>query len=175
MPLPSSRHQAQAGLSVGTGSFHAGLRSLPETNKPSRPCTSHWGAFSVRRDDRQLSHAGAPDPIYVVQNFSAALHQSARVAHTMVRKGWLENGRGPDEQHGLEECVPLNWDAPFDLLSNELVRDGSGGCYSWQCAGRFRAQRLQLPEHRLLRLREIGRQLFLRVNARSDPPDPRRS
>ncbi|WP_018240522.1 hypothetical protein [Ensifer sp. BR816] len=53
-------------------------------------------------DDGQLPHADDPDPIDAIQGFSAALCQSAHVAHTMVRKELLEKGPDPDDRHGLD-------------------------------------------------------------------------
>ena len=70
---------------------------------PFIPHTSHWGVFSARMKDGELEvqpYAGDPDPNEIIQNFPAALRHRARVAQPMVRRGWLENGPGPDDRRG---------------------------------------------------------------------------
>ena len=74
----------------------------------------------------------------------------------MVRRGWLENGPGPDERRGRDEFVPMAWDAILDRLGGELgrVRDEFGpgavfgGSYGWSSAGRFHHAQSQV--HRFL-------------------------
>src|SRR6476660_2811130 len=96
-----------------------------------RPPTSHWGVFSARMQGGELEvrpHAGDPDPNEIIQNFPAALRHRARMAQPMVRRGWLENGPGPDDRRGRDEYVPMSWDVVLDLLGKELarVRDDHG-------------------------------------------------
>ena len=125
------------------------------------PHTSHWGVFSARMREGELEvrpHEDDPDPNQIIQNFPAALRHRARIAQPMVRKGWLENGSGPDERRGRDEFVPLSWNATLDLLGKELarVRDGFGpgaifgGSYGWASAGRFHHAQSQI--HRFLNL-----------------------
>lgn len=132
-----------------------------ETETPFKPHTSHWGVFSARLLDGKLEvrpHDRDPDPNEIIQNFPAALRHPARIAQPMVRRGWLENGPGPDERRGRDEFVPLSWDAALDLLSKELsrVRDGwgskaiFGGSYGWASAGRFHHAQSQI--HRFLNI-----------------------
>ncbi|PSC03314.1 Asp-tRNA(Asn)/Glu-tRNA(Gln) amidotransferase GatCAB subunit C [Alsobacter soli] len=102
------------------------------------------------------SHPGDPDPNEVIQNFPAALRHRARIAGPMVRRGWLENGPGPDDRRGRDDYVPMSWTAVLDLLGKELlrVRDGFGpgaifgGSYGWASAGRFHHAQSQI--HRFL-------------------------
>ncbi|MGH6779164.1 MAG: molybdopterin guanine dinucleotide-containing S/N-oxide reductase [Bradyrhizobium sp.] len=125
------------------------------------PHTAHWGVFSARIRDGQLEvrpHEDDPDPNEIIQNFPAALRHRARIAQPMVRRGWLENGPGPDERRRRDEFVPLSWNAVLDLLGKELarVRDGAGpgaifgGSYGWASAGRFHHAQSQL--HRFLNI-----------------------
>ena len=89
-----------------------------------RPHTSHWGVFSARMKEGQLEvrpHAGDPDPNEIIQNFPAALRHRARIAQPMVRRGWLENGPGPDERRGRDEYVPMSWSAVLDSCSAALA------------------------------------------------------
>ena len=123
------------------------------------PHTSHWGVFSARMKDGALEvrpHPGDPDPNGIIENFPAALRHRARIAQPMVRRGWLENGPGPDERRGRDEYVPVSWEKALDLLGGELLRlrDGPGpgaifgGSYGWASAGRFHHAQSQI--HRFL-------------------------
>jgi biotin/methionine sulfoxide reductase len=133
--------------------------STPATDAPFRPHTSHWGVFSARWQGDELEvlpHPDDPDPNRIIENFPGALRHRARVAQPMVRRGWLENGPGPDDRRGRDEFVPLSWDAASDLLGAELVRvrdrhgPGAvfGGSYGWSSAGRFHHAQSQV--HRFL-------------------------
>ncbi|MDX3809735.1 MAG: molybdopterin-dependent oxidoreductase, partial [Bosea sp. (in: a-proteobacteria)] len=124
-----------------------------------QPHTSHWGVFQARLRDGELEvrpHAPDPDPNGIIENFPAALRHRARIAQPMVRRGWLENGPGPDARRGRDEFVPMSWGAVLDLLGGELrrVRDGFGpgaifgGSYGWASAGRFHHAQSQI--HRFL-------------------------
>ena len=125
------------------------------------PHTSHWGVFSARMRNGELEvrpHEADPDPNEIIQNFPAALRHRARVAQPMVRKGWLENGPGPDERRGRDQFVPLPWNEVLDLLGKELARlrdsvgPGAifGGSYGWASAGRFHHAQSQV--HRFLNI-----------------------
>ena len=124
-----------------------------------RPHSSHWGVFSARWHNEQLEvqpYPGDPDPNGVIDNFPAALRHRARIKQPMVRRGWLENGPGPDDRRGRDEFVPMAWDAVLDRLGDELgrVRDDFGpgavfgGSYGWSSAGRFHHAQSQV--HRFL-------------------------
>ncbi len=123
------------------------------------PHSSHWGVFTAGWRDGRLvvkPHAGDPDPNPILQNFPDALRHKARIARPMVRRGWLENGPGPDSRRGRDEFIPMEWDAVLDLLAKELarVRDAHGpegvfgGSYGWSSAGRFHHAQSQV--HRFL-------------------------
>jgi biotin/methionine sulfoxide reductase len=135
--------------------------SAPATDAPFRPHTSHWGVFSARWQGDELEvlpHPGDPDPNGIIDNFPGALRHRARVAQPMVRRGWLENGPGPDDRRGRDEFVPLSWEAASDLLGAELVRVRDrygagavfGGSYGWSSAGRFHHAQSQV--HRFLNM-----------------------
>ena len=126
-----------------------------------RSHSSHWGTFSARLDGGRLdvrAYPGDPDPNRLIENFPAALRHRARIAQPMVRRGWLEDGPGPDRKRGRDEFVPMAWDKVLDLLAGELarVRDTHGpgavfgGSYGWASAGRFHHAQSQV--HRFLNL-----------------------
>ncbi|KLN53308.1 molybdopterin-dependent oxidoreductase [Variovorax paradoxus] len=126
---------------------------------PMLPHTSHWGAFSAGWKDGRLQvrpHPNDPDPNPLIENFPEAIHHRARVTTPMVRRGWLENGPGPDLRRGVDEFVAVGWDEVLDLLAKELerVRDAHGpgsifgGSYGWSSAGRFHHAQSQV--HRFL-------------------------
>jgi hypothetical protein len=74
------------------------------------PHTSHWGVFSARMCEGQLEvrpHEDDPDPNDIIQNFPAALRHRARIAQPIVRRGWLENGPGPDQRRGRADLAVL--------------------------------------------------------------------
>jgi biotin/methionine sulfoxide reductase len=110
------------------------------------------------RDGRLVvqPHPGDPDPNLLLQNFPEALRHKARIARPMVRRGWLEDGPGPDSRRGRDEFVAMEWDQVLDLLAKELarVRDAHGpqavfgGSYGWASAGRFHHAQSQV--HRFL-------------------------
>src|SRR3984957_4522121 len=96
------------------------------------PHSSHWGAFSVLREDtgiRIVPHPRDPDPATLLGNLPASLTHRARIATPMVRKGWLERGPGPDRQRGRADSVALPWPEALDLAASELRRvyAGHGG------------------------------------------------
>lgn len=133
--------------------------STPMQDTDFVPHTSHWGAFSARWKDGDLEvkpHPADPDPNEIIQNFPSALRHRARVTRPMVRRGWLENGPGPDDRRGRDDYVPLSWDDATELLGNELLRvredhgPGAvfGGSYGWASAGRFHHAQSQI--HRFL-------------------------
>ncbi|HWW48531.1 MAG TPA: molybdopterin guanine dinucleotide-containing S/N-oxide reductase [Xanthobacteraceae bacterium] len=130
-------------------------------NQPSRPHSSHYGAFSGQWVDGKLvitPHPKDPDPNPIIQNFSEALRHKARVAKPMVRRGWLEDGPGKDRRRGRDEFVEVEWDQVIELLAGELlrVRDQHGpaavygGSYGWASAGRFHHAQSQM--HRFLNI-----------------------
>ncbi|HEX7390964.1 MAG TPA: molybdopterin-dependent oxidoreductase, partial [Acidiphilium sp.] len=123
------------------------------------PHSAHWGVFSARFKDGELAvrpYAGDPDPNAIIENFPTALRHKARIAQPMARRGWLENGAGPDERRGRDEFVALSWAEAIDRLGGELarVRDKHGpgavvgGSYGWSSAGRFHHAQSQI--HRFL-------------------------
>jgi len=129
------------------------------TDTRFRPHTSHWGAFWARWQGGELEvlpHQDDPDPNRIIENFPGALRHRARVAQPMVRRGWLENGPGPDDRRGRDEFVPMSWEAASDLLGAELIRVRDrygagavfGGSYGWSSAGRFHHAQSQV--HRFL-------------------------
>ncbi|MEY2407095.1 MAG: biotin/methionine sulfoxide reductase [Acidimicrobiaceae bacterium] len=124
------------------------------------PHLSHWGAFSVTvEDDRIVSvegHRDDPAPSALLGNFIDGIRHDARVARPAVRRGWLEDGPGPDARRGSDEFVEVDWAEALDLVAGELTRvrgeHGNesifGGSYGWASAGRFHHAQSQL--HRFL-------------------------
>ena len=125
------------------------------------PHSSHWGAFSVLERDRGIEIVPHPrdlDPSALLGNIPASVSHRARVARPMVRRGWLEEGPGPDNRRGRDEFVAVSWAEAFDRVAAELRRvyDAHGpravfaGSYGWASAGRFHDAQHQI--HRFLNL-----------------------
>ncbi len=124
-----------------------------------KPHSAHWGAFSASWDGTELKvqpHPADPDPNPIIDNMIDALRHPIRVARPMVRKGWLEDGPGPDARRGSDEYVEMDWDDVLDRLAHELQRVQQthgceaifGGSYGWSSAGRFHHAQSQV--HRFL-------------------------
>ena len=125
------------------------------------PHSSHWGAFSVRVRDRDIEivpHPRDAAPSALLGNIPASVSHKARIARPMVRRGWLEQGPGPDRRRGSDEFVALAWPEALDRVGAELRRVYAahgpravfGGSYGWASAGRFHDAQHQL--HRFLNL-----------------------
>lgn len=124
-----------------------------------KPHSAHWGVFSARWADGALTvrpHPGDPDPNPLIENFTNALDHPVRVTTPMVRKGWLEDGPGPDDRRGEDTFVAMSWDEVLDRIAAELRRVTTGhgveavfgGSYGWSSAGRFHHAQSQV--HRFL-------------------------
>ncbi|MEW5420799.1 molybdopterin-dependent oxidoreductase [Amorphus sp. 3PC139-8] len=132
-----------------------------------RQHSSHWGAFSARMKNGRLdvrSFDQDPDPSPLLANIPAAIDHPARLKRPLVRRGWLENGPGPDPRRGEDGYVEMDWDAALDMAAAELRRLGAGpdlpqtgtlpganvfgGSYGWSSAGRFHHAQSQV--HRFL-------------------------
>ena len=123
------------------------------------PHMAHWGAFRVTvANDEIVSIDGHPDdpaPSPLNANLRGGLRRG-RVARPAIRRGWLDDGPGPDDRRGRDRYVEVSWDEALDLVSAELrrVRDTHGnesifgGSYGWASAGRFHHAQSQL--HRFL-------------------------
>ena len=124
------------------------------------PHLSHWGAFRVTVEDNHVvaveGHPDDPAPSPLLANFVDGVHHKARVTRPAVRRGWLENGPGPDPRRGADEFVEVEWAEALDLVAGELQRVRAthgnesiyGGSYGWASAGRFHHAQGQL--HRFL-------------------------
>jgi biotin/methionine sulfoxide reductase len=123
------------------------------------PHSSHWGAFSVLKRGNGIEivpHPRDPDPAAILGNIPASVSHSARIARPMVRRGWLENGPGPDRRRGRDAFVAVEWPEALDLAARELKRVYAdhggkavfGGSYGWSSAGRFHHAQSQV--HRFL-------------------------
>ncbi|MGY5954966.1 Biotin/methionine sulfoxide reductase [Kosakonia sp. BK9b] len=121
--------------------------------------SSHWGAFTASPAGDELHitpFAGDPDPSPLLDNFTDVLRHPARVTRPMVRKGWLEQGPGPDAKRGADEYIAISWAQALDLAARELQRVADnfgpqavfGGSYGWSSAGRFHHAQSQV--HRFL-------------------------
>src|SRR3954453_3030158 len=113
------------------------------------PHSAHWGAFSVMvrgtvqgREIAVMPHPRDPDPSSLLANIPASVSHRARIARPMIRRGWLEQGPGPDRRRGCDEFVPVSWDEALDRLAAELRRVYTahgpravfGGSYGWASA-----------------------------------------
>jgi biotin/methionine sulfoxide reductase len=137
------------------------MNARPPSRPRKLPHSSHWGAFSVQLRDRKIEivpHPRDPDPSALLGNIPAAVSHPARVARPVVRRGWLEDGPGPDYRRGGDEFVPVPWSRALDLVADELRRVYAahgpraifGGSYGWASAGRFHDAQSQI--HRFLNL-----------------------
>lgn len=125
----------------------------------TRTHSSHWGAFEFEERSGRLSvlrHPLDPEPSVLLGNIEGSLRHSSRVLWPAIRKGWLEDGPGPDERRGSDEFVRVSWDELGEILSAELLRVRQdhgpaaiyGGSYGWGSAGRFHHAQSQI--HRFL-------------------------
>jgi biotin/methionine sulfoxide reductase len=131
---------------------HEGHRTLPHM--------SHWGAFRVTVEDDRIvgvdGHADDPAPSPLLANFVDGIQSPARVARPAIRRGWLEDGPGPDGRRGADPFVEVEWNEAIALVARELQRVRNehgndaiyGGSYGWASAGRFHHAQSQL--HRFL-------------------------
>ena len=116
---------------------------------------AHWGAFDVDVDGAELAavrpHPADADPSPLLANLDAARHRS-RVAAPAVRRGWWEDGPGPDRRRGDDDWLEVGWDQALDRLAAELARVRAehgpqavyAGSYGWASAGRFHHAQSQL-------------------------------
>lgn len=122
-----------------------------------RQQSSHWGAFSAIVKNGRMTNVepfeADPNPSPLIQSMPDALYADCRVERPMVRKSWLDNGPGSDnELRGGEPFVPVNWETAIDLVTDELTRVREsfgnqaifGGSYGWSSAGRFHHAQSQL-------------------------------
>ncbi|WP_432519981.1 molybdopterin-dependent oxidoreductase [Kineococcus sp. SYSU DK006] len=112
------------------------------------PHSSHWGAFRAEQTPagvRVTAHPDDPEPSPLLGNVPVAATPTARVLRPHVRRGWWEDGPGPDPRRGHDEFLPVEWDELLDRVAAEYRRvlDEHGpqavfaGSYGWASAGRF--------------------------------------
>ncbi|GAA2253825.1 biotin sulfoxide reductase [Streptomyces ruber] len=135
------------------------------TRRPAahRPHSSHWGTFHAAYDPAApaghprldvVPDPADPEPSKLLGNLPG--FDRARVDRPYVRRGWLENGPGPDPARGADQFVPVTWEEVVPLLARELDRVRTehgnsaifGGSYGWGSAGRFHHAQSQI--HRFL-------------------------
>ncbi|EID80906.1 MULTISPECIES: molybdopterin-dependent oxidoreductase [Rhodococcus] len=121
---------------------------------------SHWGMFEAEVADGDVvaahPYTGDAHPSPVLGNIAGSVRSKARITGPVVRRGWLENGPGPDSSRGSDEFVSVDWEELTQRLANELRRvvdtHGNsaiyGGSYGWASAGRFHHAQSQV--HRFL-------------------------
>jgi biotin/methionine sulfoxide reductase len=121
----------------------------------SIPHSSHWGAFraEVTEDGVRLTaHPDDPEPSALLANVPVAATPTARVLRPHVRRGWWEDGPGPDARRGHDEFLAVEWDELLDRVAAEYSRVLTdhgpravyGGSYGWASAGRFHHAQSQL-------------------------------
>lgn len=121
--------------------------------------SSHWGSFLVAETEGRIDvrpNPRDPEPSDILRNVPDALRHRSRVARPAIRRGWLEDGPGPDDRRGRDAYVEVSWDEALDRVAAELERvrreKGNeaifGGSYGWSSAGRFHHAQSQV--HRFL-------------------------
>lgn len=144
------------------------MKDLVVNSRFPRHHSSHWGAFSAVQRGNELvvePFPGDPDPSPILQNIPAALAHPARLSRPLVRRGWLQDGPGPDSRRGRDLYVAMDWEQALNIAAEELKRLGGGsgegdantpgrhvfgGSYGWSSAGRFHHAQSQL--HRFLNM-----------------------
>ena len=131
-----------------------------------RPHSSHWGTFRARYNGalevRPFEQDPAPSDL--LHNLPSAPRHASRLTQPLIRRGWLEDGPGPDRRRGSDDYVEVEWDRALDITAKELRRLGAGpdlpdevplpgakvfgGSYGWSSAGRFHHAQSQV--HRFL-------------------------
>jgi biotin/methionine sulfoxide reductase len=123
------------------------------------PHSSHWGNFTAAEVDGEVivvPDRGDPEPSSLLANIPGVADSRVRVRHPYVRRGWLEQGPGPDQRRGSDDYVQVSWDDVVARTADELTRCidtyGNsaifGGSYGWASAGRFHHAQSQI--HRFL-------------------------
>jgi len=121
----------------------------------SIPHSSHWGAFRavVTADGVQLTaHPDDPEPSALLANIPVAATPTARVLKPSVRRGWWEDGPGPDDRRGTDGYLAVEWDELLDRVAADYARVLAdhgpqavyAGSYGWASAGRFHHSQSQL-------------------------------
>ena len=117
--------------------------------------SSHWGAYTAEVEGGRLvgvtPHSADPAPSPLLGNIVSG-NGRARVTRPMARRGWLEDGPGPDRRRGSDAWVTVSWDEVLDRVAAELRRviaeHGNesvfAGSYGWASAGRFHHPQSQL-------------------------------
>ena len=132
------------------------------TNTSGLPLTTaHWGTYRAEsRDGKVVALHGFeddPDVSPIAQGMIDTQDDRLRIRAPMVRKSWLESGRGSHtERRGTDPFVEVTVEEADRLVANELswARDTHGnsaiygGSYGWASAGRFHHAQSQL--HRFL-------------------------
>ena len=70
-----------------------------------RQHSSHWGTFRARPTASGLEitpFADDPAPSDLLANIPASLTHPARLRRPLVRRGWLQDGPGPDKRRGSD-------------------------------------------------------------------------
>ena len=93
------------------------------TTQPTRYHTgNHWGIFDAEVVDGKVVRARPferdPHPSPLIDSVPSAVHSKVRIAHPMVRQGWLEHGHRSDtSKRGVDPMVQVSWDHALDLLA----------------------------------------------------------
>jgi biotin/methionine sulfoxide reductase len=122
------------------------MAEMPAREKRGLPHSAHWGAFSVLVRDREieiLPHRHNPAPSALLRNIPVSVSHKARVAQPMIRRGWLEDGPGPNDRRGVDAFVPIDWPEALDRVAAELDRVYTaygpravfGSSYGWATPG----------------------------------------
>ncbi len=88
---------------------------------------THWGMVSAVTSGGAFTKSVAfnkdPAPTRMIEAFPELISSPTRIAHPMVRKGFLKDGAAGDtSERGTDQFVQVTWTEALDLVASELRR-----------------------------------------------------
>lgn len=143
-----SRRQFVETVGLGLGASVLPQAAFAAPREGTVLTATHWGMVrAVVRDGRLvkvLPFEKDRSPTKMITAFPDRVYSKSRIAHPMVRKGFLDAAtRGDTSRRGSDEFVRVSWDDALDLVAAELRRVKSTygnaaffpGSADWQSSG----------------------------------------
>ncbi|WP_066459323.1 trimethylamine-N-oxide reductase TorA [Castellaniella caeni] len=143
-----SRRQFVGTIGAVAGALNAPGLALAAGKQQEILTASHWGMVRAIVQDGRLVRVEPfekdPHPTKMLKAFHDRVYSSSRIAHPMVRKGFLDPATRHDtSRRGADAFVRVSWDQALDLVAGELkrVKEKYGnsalfpGSADWQSAG----------------------------------------